>query len=72
MRPFIERLVTYSKKGTLADRRRIMKILGKRYSQRMVEKIGPKYKDRSGGYTRIIKVGRRAGDGNQRAIIEFV
>lgn len=73
LRPLVEKLITKAKKNTLAARREISKAL---YTQNAVKKImeviGPKYKDRSGGYVRIIKVGNRKGDYSEEAIIELV
>ena len=60
LKPQIEKLVSKAKKGDLHSRRLVM------------EKIGPKYKERKGGYTRIIKLPPRAGDASKMAIIEFV
>lgn len=73
LRTFVEPLVTKAKKGTLAQRRNIIKVL---YTDKAVNKlmdeIGPRYKDREGGYTRIIKLGPRKNDGAEMAKIEFV
>lgn len=73
LRPLVEKLITKAKKNTLAARREIGKVL---YTQNAVKKImevtGPKYKDRQGGYIRIIKVGNRKGDNGQEAVIELV
>ena len=59
LRPFIERLVTNAKSGTLSARR-------------LIEKIAPKYATRPGGYTRIIKLPDRKADAAPMALIEFV
>lgn len=74
LRPFIERLVTFGKKGTLSSERIIKSRLGGREksAKRMIKEIAPRYKERSGGYTRIIKVASRTSDGSKRAMIEFV
>ncbi len=73
LRPIIEKYVTVSKKGDLAARRRLIEFL---YTENAVNKmmdvIGPKYKGRPGGYTRITKIGSRQGDGVQMVQIEFV
>lgn len=74
LRPFVERLVTFGKKGTLASRRELTSRLGGRdaMAKKMVTEIAPKYKDRKGGYTRIIKLPVRKSDASKRAMIEFV
>ncbi len=73
VRPIVEKLITTSKANTLAARRLLIKRL---YTQNAVRKLmddlGPRYKDRNGGYTRIINVGERKGDGAFEAIIELV
>lgn len=74
LRPFIEKLVTSAKKGDLATKRLIMSKLSGRRSEtkKLFEVIALKYKDRSGGYTRVIKLGVRKSDGAPMASIEFV
>ncbi|MCR4334809.1 MAG: 50S ribosomal protein L17 [Patescibacteria group bacterium] len=73
LRPFVEKLVTKSKTGTLAMRRLISSRIGDNDGvDALIKEIGPKYKDRNGGYTRIIKLPRRQSDGSKMAIIEFV
>ncbi len=73
LRPFVEKLVTLAKKGGLANRRRAISIL---QDEKMVEKLfttlATRYKDRSGGYTRVLKAGFRYGDMAPVGIIEFV
>ena len=80
LRRHIEPLITMAKKGTLADRRRAAKVLrpvmtkdGKKTAlQKLFEDIGPRFKDRQGGYTRILKVDSRQGDNSEMAIIEIL
>lgn len=73
LRTFVEPLVTKAKKGTLADRRALISAL---YTDETVNKlmtdIGPRYKERAGGYTRIIKIGSRFNDAAEMVRIEFV
>lgn len=73
LRPLIEKMVTKAKLQTLASRRDINKFL---YTENAVKKImeviGPRFKDRQGGYTRIINLGYRKNDNAEEAIIEFV
>jgi len=72
LRPFIEKIVTKAKSGTVSNRRLTISKIGEETTKKLFEKIGPKYKDRNGGYTRIIKLPRRMGDGSRMAVIEFV
>ena len=74
LRPFIEKLVTNAKKGNLATRRLIISKLSNRGPEvkKLFEVIAPKYKERSGGYTRVLKLGVRKSDGAKMAVIEFV
>ena len=74
LRPFVERLVTFGKKGTVASQRLLIARLGGNESaaKKLVKDIAPKYKERQGGYTRIIKLPVRKSDASKRAVIEFV
>ena len=74
LRSFIEKLVTSAKKGDIAARRSIISKLFNRRSEvkKLFETIAPKYADRKGGYTRVLKLGARKSDGAKMAIIEFV
>lgn len=74
LRPFAEKLVTQAKANTLASRRRVLSILGQpdaKIVEKLFSEIGVKYKDRQGGYTRIVKIGRSKA-GRDEAVIEFV
>lgn len=70
--PYSEKMITKAKKGDLAARRDLAKTLSPKLVKKLVEEIAPKYKDRKGGYTRIIKLGPRKSDGAKMAIIELV
>ncbi|MBJ3774266.1 50S ribosomal protein L17 [Acuticoccus mangrovi] len=73
LRPFVERLVTLAKRGDLHARRQaISKIRDKDMVAKLFEVIGPRYAERNGGYTRIMKAGFRYGDNAAVAVIEFV
>lgn len=72
LRPVIEKLITRSRVQNLANRRYLASYLPEASAKRMFGEIGPKYKDRRGGYTRIIKTTPRLSDGARMAIIEFV
>ncbi|MBI3306171.1 50S ribosomal protein L17 [Candidatus Nomurabacteria bacterium] len=74
LRPFIEKLVTGAKKGDVATRRLIISRLSNRAPEvkKLFDVIAPKYKERKGGYTRVLKLGSRKSDGAPMAIIEFV
>ena len=72
-RRFSERLITLAKKGTLHARRLAMARLNdKGVVNILFDEIGPQYADRNGGYTRIVKLGQRPGDGAHMAILELV
>ncbi|MGE2735341.1 50S ribosomal protein L17 [Mycolicibacterium vaccae] len=73
LRPYAEKLITHAKKGTLHNRREVMKkIRDKDVVHVLFAEIGPFYSDRNGGYTRIIKVENRKGDNAPMAVIELV
>ncbi len=72
LRPFIEKLVTHARTGKLADRRHLLKYLPAKAADRLFKEIAPKFHERPGGYTRIIKTGKRKTDQAPLAIIEFV
>jgi large subunit ribosomal protein L17 len=73
LRPYAEKLITHAKKGTLHNRREVMKkIRDKDIVHTLFAEIGPFFADRAGGYTRIIKVEARKGDNAPMAVIELV
>src|SRR6202012_5653298 len=73
LRPYAEKLITHAKKGTLHNRREVLKkIRDKDVVHALFEEIGPFYADRNGGYIRIIKVEARKGDNAPMAVIELV
>lgn len=73
LRPFVEKLVTLAKKGDLTSRRlAIARTRNKEMSKKLFDVLGPRYKERSGGYIRIMKAGYRYGDNAPMAVIEFV
>lgn len=67
-----EKLITRSKNGDLASRRLLAAFLSAQLVKKLIEEIAPRYKERSGGYTRVIKLGPRRSDGAKMAIIELV
>ena len=73
LRPIVEKLVTLAKKGGLAARRQaISEIRDVAQVKKLFEVLGPRYKERNGGYTRVLKAGFRQGDNAAVAVIEFV
>ncbi|AGH49318.1 MULTISPECIES: 50S ribosomal protein L17 [Sphingomonadales] len=73
LRPYVEKLVTLAKKGGLANRRLAhARLQDETQLKKLFEVLAERYKDRNGGYTRIIKAGIRASDAAPIAIIEFV
>ncbi|MEK7213899.1 MAG: 50S ribosomal protein L17 [Patescibacteria group bacterium] len=73
LRPYVEKLITKAKIGTIGSRRLIIsKIGGVKEAKTLIETIAPKYKTRNGGYTRIVKLSARTLDAAPMAMIEFV
>ena len=73
LRPYVEKLVTLAKKGGLSNRRLAhARLMDDAQLVKLFDVIGPRYADRSGGYTRVIKAGIRSSDAAAIAIIEFV
>ncbi len=72
LRPFVEKLITHSKNPTVANRRLLTARVGVLGSKKLIDVIGPKYKERNGGYTRITKLPTRATDASKMAQIELV
>lgn len=77
VRPFAEKLITLAKSGTADNKVAVIRELAEKMSNnpivpKLFSDIGPKYKDRLGGYTRIIKLERRPSDASKMAVIELV
>jgi large subunit ribosomal protein L17 len=73
LRPVVEKLVTLGKRGDLHARRQaVAQIRDVAMVKKLFEVLGPRYKERNGGYTRVIKAGFRYGDSAPVAVIEFV
>ena len=73
LRPFVEKLITKAKTGTLHARRLAVRHIHKRAAaDKLFQEIGPRYATRNGGYTRILKTGHRKGDGADMARIELI
>ena len=73
LRPVVEKLVTLGKKGDLHARRiAISRLRDADLVKKLIEVIGPRYKERNGGYLRIMKAGFRKGDNAAMAVIEFI
>src|ERR1035437_61180 len=72
LKPFVEKLITKGKDGSLNSRRIIASRIGQVSANKIVKELSPKYKDRNGGYTRVVKLKRRLSDGMSVAQIEFV
>jgi len=72
-RTTVERIITFAKKGDLAARRQVLRtIQDKDLVKQIFEEIAPKYAERKGGYTRIVKLGNRSGDNADMSIFELV
>jgi large subunit ribosomal protein L17 len=73
LRPLAERMVTLARTNTIPARRKVLQTLpDKTVVRRLFDDIAPRFMERPGGYTRILRLGRRRGDGAELAIIEFV
>ena len=73
LRPIAEKVVTQGKRDTLHARRQVNRWLPERdLVKKVFDEIAPRFQERPGGYTRIIKLGPRQGDGAEMAVIEFV
>ncbi len=73
LRPIAEKLITKARKGGLHSHRQIVSYLGdKEMAQKLIDVVAPRYTERSGGYTRILKLGPRQGDNAPMARIELV
>ncbi len=72
-RRLAERMVTFAKRGDVAARRHVARFIhGEENVRKLFDKIAPWYAERNGGYTRIVRVGRRLGDAGEVALLEFV
>lgn len=72
VRPLVEKMVTNAKKATLAAHRDLIAQVGAVCAKKLITDLGPRYKDRKGGYLRIVKMGIRLKDASPQAHIEFV
>lgn len=73
LRPIVEKLITLGKRGDLHARRQaIAKVGDEAMVRKLFDVLGPRYKERNGGYTRVLKAGFRHGDNAPVAVIEFV
>jgi large subunit ribosomal protein L17 len=73
LRPFVEKLITKARSGTLHDRRLANRHVQQRaVADKLFKEVGPRFQQRQGGYTRILKIGHRKGDGAEMARIELV
>ena len=73
LRPYVEKMITKARRGDLHARRLVLrKIQDTEIVTKLFDEVGPRYEDRAGGYTRIVKLGPRRGDGAEMAIIELV
>jgi large subunit ribosomal protein L17 len=73
LRPFAERLITKAKKGDVHNRRQVLSVIEDRaIVHKLFADIGPRFSERNGGYTRILKLGPRNGDGASMALIELI
>jgi large subunit ribosomal protein L17 len=72
-RPLAEKMITIAKKDTLHGRRQALRLIYKKdVVKKLFEDIGPRFTERPGGYTRIVKIGPREGDGAEMAVLEMI
>ena len=71
--PLAEKMITLAKGANLANYRRALSFLTKEdVAKKLFDEIGPKYAERNGGYTRVVRIGPRRGDGAEMAIVQLV
>lgn len=68
---FVDKLVAKASQEDIGSRRYLLKYIGEKAARKLISDVSPKFKDKKGGYTRVIKLGQRKSDGSQMAIIEF-
>ncbi len=68
----VAKLITTAKKGDLAARRLLLAQIGEKAARKLMTDVAPQFKDRNGGYTRILRLGQRRSDSAPMVIIEFV
>jgi large subunit ribosomal protein L17 len=72
-RPLAEKMITLARKDTLHAKRQAFSFIYKKpVVKKLFEELGPRFSERPGGYTRIVKIGPRAGDGAEMAILELI
>jgi large subunit ribosomal protein L17 len=72
-RPLAEKMITLAKKDSLQARRQTLRFIYKKpVVKKLFEELGPRFSERPGGYTRVVKIGPRAGDGAEMAILELI
>lgn len=72
IKPYAEKFITKSKKPDISLRREIARYFHDEIAKKLINEIAPRYKERPGGYARIIKLGRRKSDGARMAILELI
>jgi len=73
LRPYAEKMITKARRGSLHDRRLILRDIGDtEVVTRLFDEVAPRYAERHGGYTRLLRLGPRRGDGAEMAIVELV
>lgn len=70
--PFVERLITYAKKGNLSSIRVVSRYSSAEAGKKLIQELAPRYKERNGGYTRVVKLMPRKRDSAEMAKIELV
>jgi len=72
LRPFVEKLITRGKKETLSSKQILISKIGLKGAKKITDVLSPRYKERKGGYARIVKLANRQSDGSKMVVIEFI
>lgn len=72
IKPYAEKLITKSRQASVSQRRKIAESFSQKITKKLINEIAPRYKEKSGGYARIVKLGRRKSDGAKMAVIELI
>jgi large subunit ribosomal protein L17 len=72
LRPFLEKSISRARKDTLANRRLLLRDFPLKIVNKLIKELGPRYKNRPGGYSRIVKISPRKTDSARMVIIEFI
>lgn len=72
IKPYAEKLITKSRQAGISQMREMAKLFSEKITKKLINEIAPRYKERPGGYTRIVKLGCRKSDGARMAVVELI